>query len=746
MSFFSLTNKAVLVLALLLVWAAAGTAAQAQTVETRTVTVTSTRAERDLMEIPLSVSVTSDEDIRRAPNLTIADQLSNLPGVQVTDGSMPGSKRIMIRGESPMRSLILVDGVKISEHKCMSGAAILLDTSNIERIEVIKGPASVLYGSEAIGGVLNIITKKGGEKPVAFSLNTYLDSSVHGLELQGALFGSYNGFNYRFTGSGINAGLRRGVNGSIPLSDFQNRYYSGRVGYQWDKGEVYVKADSYKSEIHIPTNVSPGYIYYGGLALNNITSVGLYLPQWDRNTISAGLELRELTPYLEKVKFEAYFQNMKKDFYNLVNPYSWRNNMRMGPFRGNFLASPEIRTHTFNDQDSYGGSLQTDWSLGESHHLIVGADFNRDVLIADDDRLGIKTTTATPPMFIPKVTSEPGFSYRYKVTQENMSLFAQDEWEIGSGFTATLGLRQTWVSSEFNDKGGNPFFEESGKKSDSHLVGSLGLVYSGINDLSLRALWSQGYRFPPLNELYLGTVHGSTARTLGNPNLKPETSNNFEVGARYDNGALNLDLGAFYSLSKNLITTQPEGADNRFVNSDEAKTWGIEAAVNYTILDTGLTPYVTATYLNRKITDTIFAGYVRKPGETIRYSTDKVGQPQFFGRVGLKYQYDFSSNIQFYSDAYLNWATRAKRYYFDDSFVHDVNGTGNIDTFDYAFVTEEYPGWSTLNLTLGLEWGEEHRWNATFALRNILDRKYTIATNVIEEPGFHVVAGVGFEF
>ena len=72
------------------------------------------------------------------------------------------AEALSIRGEDAFRTLVMIDGQKISEHKSMSGAPILIDPTEIERIEVIKGPASVLYGSDAIGGAVNIITKERG--------------------------------------------------------------------------------------------------------------------------------------------------------------------------------------------------------------------------------------------------------------------------------------------------------------------------------------------------------------------------------------------------------------------------------------------------------------------------------------------------------------------------------------------------------------------------------------------------------
>jgi outer membrane receptor protein involved in Fe transport len=72
--------------------------------------------------------------------------------------------------------------------------------------------------------------------------------------------------------------------------------------------------------------------------------------------------------------------------------------------------------------------------------------------------------------------------------------------------------------------------------------------------------------------------------------------------------------------------------------------------------------------------------------------------------------------------------------------------TATPGVYEYDFVTEKYPGWTTYNIDLGLEWGEDHKWNASLSLRNILDRNYTTANTTIEEPGFHAVLAVGFEF
>jgi hemoglobin/transferrin/lactoferrin receptor protein len=469
--------------------------------------------------------------------------------------------------------------------------------------------------------------------------------------------------------------------------------------------------------------------------MNNETTITLDLPQWDRQTIAGGFELRDVTSFLQKVKLDLYYQNLKKDFYNNIYVHNWQ---------GAAIVDVSTDVHTLNDQNSFGGVLQTDWSLGD-HHLIVGADFNRDDLDALDDRPGGYSLIKMGNMVMQTPIAASAYSYR--AVQDNLGVFAQDEWTISDDLTATLGIRETWVTSELKDNGNNPNLPPGRKISDSKPVGNVGLVYSGFGSVSLRALWSQGYRFPPLNALYFGTVHGSSSATLPNPDLEPETSNSYELGVRFDDGGLSFDIGIFANQAKNYITTQPiEGGNNQYVNADQAQTIGLELGLAYNIPSTGLTPYTTATFLRRKITNTITASRRNGTSSQVTYSTYDVGQPSLWGRVGIKYEKDFENSFVFLSDVYMDWAVKSQEYYYDSSFIHDFNGTGVQSTFDYGFVTDEYPAWTTLNLSLGLKWGTNHRWNATLGLRNIFDREYRIATNTIVESGFHIVAGIGFEF
>jgi hemoglobin/transferrin/lactoferrin receptor protein len=143
--------------------------------------------------------------------------------------------------------------------------------------------------------------------------------------------------------------------------------------------------------------------------------------------------------------------------------------------------------------------------------------------------------------------------------------------------------------------------------------------------------------------------------------------------------------------------------------------------------------------MNRRITNSVTTININGTGPNpvsygrASYQTSDSGIAPFQGRVGLKWRKDLEPGRAVYTDLYANWATSAKNYRYDSDYT-------------LGFVTDHYPGWQTLNLTLGTEWGEEQKWNASLSLRNIGDQSYTRAENNIEDPGFHVVLGVGFEY
>jgi Outer membrane receptor for ferrienterochelin and colicins len=657
-------------------------------VQTQTIMVTASRVEADLFELPMTVNVITAEDLQREPVTNITDALATIPGITFTDAGLAGAKRVSIRGEDISRTLILVNGVKTLD-KRNAQTAVLIDPSQIERIEIIKGPASVLYGSEAIGGVINIITKKGGTgKPVSFSQNFVVDTSTNSLNVRSAIFGDYNGFNYRFSGNGVNVGERKvpssGDISTADKSNYKNRYYSGQLGYKWDKGSFNLQADRYESEV-----------YY---ALGDaVADMGIYmkLPKNDRDALVGTLELNDLNRYLPKVVLTGSYQNIKRDMMT-------------------FSSSSE--QHVASDQDQYGLTGVSEWTLG-AHYLTFGFDYEYDDVIVD-----ASTTYAANPT--------NNMAHNSHVEQTTLGVFLQDEWTLPHDFKLTGGLRQTWLEGKFISKEGSSFRipPKNSRKYDD-LVASLGVVYTGFEDWALRAQWSQGTRYPTISQMFTGTAgHGAgTNPTYPNPDLEPETSNSYEIGARYKGGGWNIDGALFYTEAKNFIdgltVYDPVIGSNisTYRNASKAETIGAELALGYTFESTGLNPYGNVTWLRR--TTTSAAGY----------KTDKNQIPPLQGRIGLKWGMDVNDSQRVFTDLYCNWATEAER--------NTRNAAGVVSN-------TKYQAWQSLNLTLGIEGGEEHKYNASLSLRNIGNQHYVTSrgSGNLPEPGFHVVLGLGFEY
>ena len=127
-------------------------AAQNAAPKEETLVVTANRAQSSLWESPATIQVIDQQTLKNATSTSIADDLQDIPGVEVTDNSLAGRKQIRIRGEASSRVLILIDGQEVTYQRAGDnyGVGLLIDESALERIEVVKGPYSVLYGSQAM--------------------------------------------------------------------------------------------------------------------------------------------------------------------------------------------------------------------------------------------------------------------------------------------------------------------------------------------------------------------------------------------------------------------------------------------------------------------------------------------------------------------------------------------------------------------------------------------------------------------
>src|SRR6202790_1513439 len=139
------------------------------------IVVSATRTAQPLDKTGSSMSVISAADLDLRQTLLVTDILAQTPGLTVSRNGGPGqSTSLYIRGAEPGESLVLIDGIRINDPSAPDGEAVLGDllSNGIDRIEVLRGPQSTLYGSDAIGGVVNILTKRGGEAPFALTASS----------------------------------------------------------------------------------------------------------------------------------------------------------------------------------------------------------------------------------------------------------------------------------------------------------------------------------------------------------------------------------------------------------------------------------------------------------------------------------------------------------------------------------------------------------------------------------------------
>jgi hemoglobin/transferrin/lactoferrin receptor protein len=683
-----------------------------------TIAVVGTRTETSVQDNPASVTVVGEEEIARKSGESIADMLRDVPGVQVVDDSIPGMKRLSIRGESSRRVTILIDGQEITDHSNY-GTPILVDPSNVERIEVVRGPASVLHGAKAIGGVVNIITKRGADKPLQIETGGTYYSGTDGWQGWAAASGTVGNFDYRFSGSLDDHGDRRVPNGRYTstgrLEDtpFSNDYLSAHLGYTFgDAGNHYI---ALKAEQHrLSTKNWIAELPEGA------THFSIDLPQRDRRKIGLYYDGTDISDVVRKVHVDTYYQTVDRLF---------ENDVEIQPLPGR---SRRVMSTSDDRNVNYGGTAQVDLQFHPDHYTIVGLHYLADNLRAD------KTSTTVLTGFAPfPVTSIAAGAD--DATIHTVSAFAQNEWSFAEDFKLTTGARYyyTMVSHDLSLDGTSSAMwpsvpppvtltpsATSPDKSDGRLVTSAGLTYSGIENTTLRALYSEGYITPSLVQMFMVTTGGGQTIN-GNPDLDPETSRSFELGARYNTGDVIIDGTVFYTQARNYITTTPEGSSGEwtYINANRATTFGLELAAEYTIPGTAFTPYVSGAWMRREI---------EMQEAAFSWSTYNSNTPALSGRLGVRWEGEVA-NHNAWADLYTRVGSGAKQTTWSAS---------------DGFETDSVPAYATLNFAFGGSFGgdDEDRFRYAVNFNNILNKEYRSSLGELPGVGRSVEVSLRMKF
>ncbi len=666
--------------------------------------VTASRTEQTLMDVTRSVAVLDEDTIKEQISNDVAELLRDIPGVSVLEGATPGLRRISIRGEGQSRNTILIDGQEVSDHSTY-GSLFMIDPVHVERIEVVKGPSSVLHGSKAIGGVVNIITKKAPDTPLELSVGGGYDSSTHGYNANASIAGFEGDWYYRIATTKSDHDDRETPDGKLEAtaitngSKYDNQSLSASVGYSSGNHEIRFTADRF--EMNSNAYIDPATLSPPGFP--GISKFILDLPQRDRTKFGLFYDGTDLTQSIRKVHFDLYAQRIDRtvDIEYLQAIPDFR--------RFPIGTATDLSNETIDKQQAIGVNGQIDMTLLEDHLTIAGFQFVKDSVDRNDRRNGTKTDVVfTPPTmrymplpFPPPRVINDDFDKEASVT--TYSAFVQDEWDVTPDLAVTGGVRYFHMESELsktNQPGYAPF-----DSSDDEVIGSLGVNYTGIDNVALRANVAQGYVYPTLLQNTLGSVFSPGEVIEANKDLEAEQSLNYEIGARFDNGTVVIETAAFHSFAEDYIDTvfcgTPSvscnvGASSKYVNIDEATTYGVELTGSYTFAAWDLTPYLSATYMVREF-------------DNAGVETNNTDIPAFTGQLGVR----------------KLWGGHERMDLTTDLFTRAASDRENGEPSDRGY--EKFSGFATLNLAASMVYqlddDRDLRLNAS--VENILDKSYT---------------------
>jgi len=606
----------------------AASTAHSEVIQFEQVTVLGQAQETEVFKNPASVSVIDSDTISQSAGQSVASYLRNIPGVQIIED---GVERISIRGENSRRVAIFIDGQKLTDHT-EYGQPLLIDPASIERIEVLRGSSSVVSGGRAIGGVVNIVTKKGADKPLEVSTQAGYFSATKGYRASTALSGSQAGFDYRLGVSRSELNDRATPKGRLKPSSTDDSNIAAHLGYKTGKHYIAAKVQRYDVAAQM-------YWEQDGFSTD--------LPKRELNKVGLFYQGDQLTETLDKLKIDVYRQTVDRVFDNDVT-------VRVP------LLTRNINSLSDDEQITYGLNTQAELSLIDGQNTVVGLEYEQDRLKARKITL---TTVSSANPFLAGVSSVQGYD---DASIDTASIFAQHTVPLSKDLTANFGARHYYVKAKQDKSFKDNAALERNDNSDNHTVGAMSLVWQVRDDLVLRTNLSQGYVYPTLSQMFLTTAGGGGTK-IGYADLKPEKSTTFELGARYDTSQLLLDATLFYSRSKDYIDAVSivGEKDLYYRNADKAKSYGIELLAEKSFQDNNFTPYTTATLMRRQIT-------------TADYRSYQSGTPSVFGRVGLKHTSHWNA-FEREADLFMQGATSAKNVSKPNSESYEADGYATLN-------------------------------------------------------------------
>ena len=706
------------------------------------VTVTATRTELVTTETAVPVTVVDRAELERRNPVTVGDLFRELPGTEsVGEGGFQVRPRI--RGLDSNRVLVLVDGERLNNARTstsQSGVELgLVETDQIETVEVARGAGSVLYGTDALAGTVNIITrdaKRNSRENFRFggSFNGFYDSNSNGARGSLAVNGANKFFAFRVAQSretfdnyftGKNRGvIQDGVTKDGEVLNSQSRGGNSQATLRFfinDKNDFKFNYERRRaSDIGSPSLVGV---------------FSAYFPFSNRDKFSARYEGTNFTEYLARVSASFYYQRQKRDFTNILNV----------PAAPPFFPGQYQYSETVTDTKTFGFDAQSNWILGSKNFLTAGFSFFRD---RNNDNRYIQRRNPNFAVFPPNLIFSEDFSKSVpNANFGSFAAFAQDEFDVTRKLKLIGGLRVDFFRSQAEQTGG--FALPTGltaaqiadlnltnltnglKVNQTAVTGDFGAVYKLTSNISLTGRVGRSFRVPNLFERFFTDAGSVGGFVVGNPNLKPESGINFDVSAKIRTSKFAAEFTYFNNNYRNFLSSviaiDRNGVPIRIIrpgaspldvyqttNIGKARIQGFEAEAEFPIKVAGgfLTPSGNFSYLR---------------GDDLTISEPLNAITPFKTVANLRYQ-----------DA-------ANRFYGE----FQTRIVGKQDKISNAFsITNNgaEPGFATSDVRGGYNWRRENfRFSVNAGVTNVFNRYYSEQFNIAPARGRSLTIGTTLE-
>jgi vitamin B12 transporter len=561
-------------------WTNPGLAKETAVFDLEEIVVTATRIEEPKRDVPASVQVITKEEIKNSTAKNVGDliQEASVGHVHKYPGAL--TSRIGLRGFStdlfsPIKNRVLV---LINGHCAGTVNLAKIPLEDIERIEIVKGPASVLYGSSAMGGVINIITREAKEEGIHGSIGGEIGSWEF-WKTQAGLNGKKGPFDFYLTASrSASDDYKTKDYGMIKNTKYNDETVSARLGYRlFDKHHI-----------------SLGFQHRKGWKIGSPDA--RYSPDPDdySNKGRDGFDIGYKTE-----SFDAKYYLIKD-----------RDEWHEGPTAGPWETAGSI---DLKKTDTQGASLQNTFSIGD-HRIIIGGQW---------DRIEVDSSRSV------------GAPYNPNSRYDSYGVFTEGRLGlINKKFLLSGGLRYDYFENEILETPGITSLKPR-KKGLDHVTVRGGLVYKPTDDLNLKGNVGTAFRAPAPDELATDYVSSWGMHYIGNPDLKPEKSTSYDIGIEYTKGLFKGGLAFFNTEFKDKILSYKDNTLNAmtFKNVNGATLQGIEANASYDVglalgLNISVEPFTNITHHTRYSSKDELE--ISKYGKTLLYT------PKWTGAFGIR--------------------------------------------------------------------------------------------------------------